>query len=176
MKLEAVDRKTSVLHGGERTGCRLRQWEEIIRDACHLIAVAHPNLRILRDIGQQGIVSDNATICATVLPRRGALHLPAHCFAGQLHSVADPQYGYSQAENLGIALWCPGLVDASRPSGKDYTLRLKLADPIGGNVVADYLTIDLLLADAPGDELRVLGPKIEHQHSLLGDSLHVRDL
>ena len=83
-----------------------------------------------------------------------------------------PSTGTPEAENFGIALRRPRLVHAGRPAGEDDPLRGQLADPLGRDVVADDLAIDVLLPHPPGDQLRILRAEVEHQHFFVGQPLH----
>ena len=40
------------------------------------------------------------------------------------------------------------------------------ADPLGGDVVADDLTVDVLLANPPRDQLGILRAEVEDEHLL----------
>ncbi len=141
--------------------------------AIDLVAVAHPDLGLLGDTGEQvgRLVSRriDRQFGAAVLARRSALHLPAHGLADQLHAVADAQHGNAQLEDFRIALRRALGVDARRAAGEDQPLRRKFANPLGCDVVPHDLAVDVLLADAAGDELHILGAEIEHEHPLGSD-------
>ena len=80
-----------------------------------------------------------------------------------------PKHGNAEAKDLGIALGSAGFVNARRAAGEDDAARGQLADPLGRDVVAHDLAIDVLLADSSGDELGVLRTKVEDQDFLVGD-------
>jgi hypothetical protein len=46
------------------------------------------------------------------------------------------------------------------------------ADLFGGDVVPNDLAEDVGLADAPRDQLRVLGAKIQYENALIRSTLH----
>ncbi len=111
-----------------------------------------------------------------VLPRGSTFHAAAEGLARQLHAVADAQHGQSEVEDLRIALRRPGLVDARRPAGENQPFGTDLSDPLGRDIVANDLAINLLLANATGDQLGILRPEIEDEHLLAGNSGHGRSL
>ncbi len=74
----------------------------------------------------------------------------------------------------GIALRRARLVDAGGPAGKDQPLGSQLANPLGGDVVSNDFAVDVLLPHAPGDQLRILRPEIQHQYLFVGNPLHYR--
>ena len=172
MELQPVDRQLPMLDRGQRAGVGGGQRQEIVGDLRHLIAVAHPDVDLVGNAGEQFVRPDDAAACPAVFAGRRALHLAAQRLAGQLHSVADAQHGQPEAEDFRIALRRARLVDAGRPAGEDDPLGGQLADPLGREVVADDLAIDVLLAHPPGDQLRVLRAEIEHQHLFVGQPRH----
>src|SRR5690606_6903023 len=78
----------------------------------------------------------------------------------QLHAVAHGQDGQSQLdEALGQAR-CPRLADRARAAGEDHAGRLVLGQVAGGHVRADDHRVDAQLAQAAGDQARVLRAEV----------------
>src|SRR5262245_52324657 len=105
MELHAEHRKRVVLYGRDGTGRRLGQRNEIIRNTADLIAMAHPDIKVLgnavQKIGRQRHVAAGSAKFAS----RDVFHFSAKRLAGQLHSVADSQDRYAEAEDSRVALW-----------------------------------------------------------------------
>ena len=140
--------------------------------ARHLVAVAHPHVDLPRHAGEQPVRLDDAATRPAVLAGRRPLDLAAEGLAGQVQPVADAQHGHAEAEDFRVALRRARLVDAGRPAGENDPHRGQLADPRGRDVVPDDLAVDVLLADPPGDQLRVLRAEIQHQDLFVGNPLH----
>ena len=108
MKLHPVERPRPMLHRGKLARVRRRERQKIARDAIHLIAVAHPNLRLARHIGKQFrrvfVPRVDRAMGPAELPRRVALHFSAEHLAHQLHPVADAQHRNTQIKNRRITL------------------------------------------------------------------------
>ena len=80
-----------------------------------------------------------------------------------------------RSKSVGIAARRAGVVDAGRAAGEDEAARLQLGDALGRQVVAHDLAEDVLLADAPGDELAVLRAEVEDQDAFtFGTCCHHR--
>src|ERR1017187_8974182 len=82
---------------------------------------------------------------------------------GELQAVADAQDGNAQIEEFRIAGRRPRFVNAGRPAREDDAASLQPAYPLGGDVGADELAEDVLLAHPPGNELGVLRAEVEDQ-------------
>ncbi len=94
-------------------------------------------------------------------------HSPSELVGQELHAVADTQDRYAQFEDGlrgAIGLF---FINRIRSAGEDDADRIEFADESFGNVVGVELAIDLLLAYAAGDQLRVLRPEIEDQDLLV---------
>ena len=131
MELQPVDRQLPMFHRGQRAGVGGGQRQEIAGSLRHLIAVAHPDLDLGRDAGEQFVRLGDAAVRPAVFAGRRALHLAAEGLAGQVQPVADAQHGQAQAEDFRIALRRARLVHAGRPAGEDDPLGGQLADALG---------------------------------------------
>jgi len=140
---------------------------------CHLVAVAHPHLRLPGYAGQQFVVGQHTAIGAAVFSSRCTVNLAAEHLADQLHSVADSQHGQAQPQDVRIAARRRRLEYAGRTARKYQPARRQFKDTLGRNIVADDLAIDMLLAHPAGDQLRVLRTEIKHQHFFLLQHRHI---
>ena len=107
--------------------------------------------------------AEDGQIGATVLTGAGALNGPAQRLGHGLESVADSEDRYSEVEHRRIEPGCAVGVHAGRPAGQDDRLRVLGLDLLDAGGVRDDLGEHPGLADAPGDQLRVLGTEIDHQ-------------
>ena len=166
MELQAEDRQRGMTDGGDRAGAGRSKRFEIAGDARDLIAVRHPNFEIARQIGEEFVRTavgrrGHMDLGSTVLAGRRAFDLAAERFAGELHAVADAEDRDAEPKKFDVALRRAGFVDAARTAGEDDPFGRDLAESGGRDVVADDFAVDLLFADAAGDELRVLRTEVE---------------
>jgi hypothetical protein len=90
----------------------------------------------------------------------------------ELHTVADAQYRNTEIEIGLINERRAAVVDARRPAGKDQALGPECFHLIEPSVIRKYLAIDLRFANAPCNELCILGAEIEDQDSFTVDIGH----
>ncbi len=81
----------------------------------------------------------------------------------ELHAVADAEDRHAQLEDAGVDLWAALAEDAGRTAGEHDGLRLHVADLVQGEGAGMDLAVDVALADAARDELRVLGAEVEDE-------------
>ncbi len=88
-----------------------------------------------------------------------------------LHAVADAQHRDPELEHARVEARRAGLVDGRRAAGEDQPLRVASAQLLERRVVRQELGVHAALAHAPGDELGVLRPEVEHDHRPLRGTL-----
>ena len=164
VELKTVDRQRVVPDGCQRACGRAGQRPKIGRDLVDLVAVAHPDLGMGRHTGEDRVGLQHLAGGAAVFAGLCPADLAAEGVAGQLHAVADAEHRDAEPEDAGIAPRGAGLVDTRRPTREDDALRVQRLDAVRGHVVADDLAVDMLLANATGDQLGVLRAEVEHQH------------
>ncbi len=172
MELQTVDRQLPVFDCRHRAGVGGGQGQEVARSLRHLISVAHPDVDLVGNAREQSIALGDPAAGAAVFSGGRALHLAPQCLTGQVQPVADAQDRQPKAENFGVALGRARLVHAGRAARKDNPPRGQFADPLGRDVVADDLAIDLLLPHPPGDQLRILRAKIQDQDFFIRQPCH----
>ena len=150
--------------GSQRAGGRPGQWPKISGNLVDLITVAHPHIGIGWHSSEERVSLQHLAGSAAVLAGLCPTDVPAQGVAGQLHAVADAEHWDPESEYPWIAPRGCRFVDARRAAREDDALRREGPDAFRGDVVADDLTVDMLLADAAGDQLGVLRTKVEHQH------------
>ena len=102
-----------------------------------------------------------------VLAVRGAIDGAAEELGHELQAVADAKDRNAEVEHGAVDERRAGLIDAEGASGKDDPARLEGADLLHGHRAGMDLAVDVQLANAAGDELRVLRTEIEDE-DLLG--------
>ena len=175
MELDAEEPAVAVLdHGGAGVGRAARQ-AEAGRDAFEPVAVAHPDLLLVLDLGQQARPVEDAQGGEAVLALLRRDDLAAEEVGHELDAVADAEDGHAELEDALVRVGRALAVDALRPAGEDEGRRLRLADRGERRRVRQDLGVDAELADLPGDELGVLRPEIEDEDFLHGEILAERD-
>ena len=81
----------------------------------------------------------------------------------RLEAVADAEHRHTEVEQRGIQLRSAVGVHAGRPAGQHDGLRILGLDLLDARGVRDDLRIHPRLADAAGDQLRVLRAEVDHQ-------------
>ena len=104
----------------------------------------------------------------SVLAFRRASHLAAEGRGHDLHAVADPQDRNADIEEPWSALRSTGIGDACRSPGQDQANRPASTQLFGRCVERQDLRVDKELAEAPGDQLRVLRTEVENEYRLVG--------
>ena len=130
------------------------------------VAVPHPHGR--RQSGQQFAAGIEFELRKPVFAARGGLHLAPQLVGQQLQPVADAERGNIQLEDAIIAGRRGRIVDRRRPARENQGLRAHPHEILEGNRARHDHRVHLHLADAPGDELRVLGPEIEDDDGASG--------
>ena len=96
----------------------------------------------------------------------GRADLAAQVMHDEMQSVADAQDGHAGFENGGVGDWRVTVVHARRAAGKHDADGFQCLDFGDGDRAGKYDGEDVELADAAGDELRVLRPEIEDDDRL----------
>ena len=162
VELDAVQPAFDVAHRRVgRVGGR-RQRGETLRRLLDAVAVRHPDVEQVGQVVQQRIGGGGADLRRAVLARLGRRDLAAERVGQRLHAVADAEHRLAHRQNVGRQLRRVRLVDAVRPAGQHVALRLVPVDVVDSGVEWEDLGVHPLLADAPGDELRVLRAEVEN--------------
>src|SRR5438132_3851345 len=103
-----------------------------------------------------------------VLPVRRRRDLTAELVGEELHAVADAEHGEAGLEDVSGGLRSAFVVDGGWAAGEDEAARVEPLDLLPGSVVGDELAVDVALADAAGDEHRVLGTEVDNDDCFAG--------
>ena len=164
VELDAEEAAVQVLHGGELGVVGFRAGLEAFGQARDLVAVGHPHLGlggdVLEERGRGGRGDDGLAVFAGVAVR----HFAAERLDHELEAVADAQHRDAEFEDGRIAFRRVGLVYARGAAAQDDARGRGGADLLRRGLPGDDLTVDVEFADAPGDELTVLGSEIQHEN------------
>src|SRR5207248_3739245 len=90
----------------------------------------------------------------------------------QLRPVADAEHGYPQVVERRIRRRSAGVVDARWAAAEDDAGRAPGGYRSSWRVVRQQLAVDAALADAPRDQLAVLGAEVENDYFLGSRVVH----
>ena len=165
--LHASELARQVLEGGHRGASRARQDVEALGCARDGVAVAHPDVEGVGQAVQQAPAVRDRQRRAPVLALAGLLHGTAECLRHGLEAVADAEHRDASLEQLRVHRRRTLLVDRRRPPGEDDGGGATRKDLVGVEPGADDLGIDVGLAHAARDQLRVLGAEIDDEDELV---------
>ena len=163
MELDAVE---AARRDGDRGMLRVVRLGHALRAGRQrrdLVAVAHPHLQRRLHAREERTLRSHAQLCAPVLPRTAAHDLAPQRLHGDLHAVADPEDRDAEIEDRGVDRRGALLVDAGGAAGEDDAARFFRQDLRGGDVEGNDLAVDVALANAPRDELAILGAEVEDE-------------
>jgi hypothetical protein len=84
----------------------------------------------------------------------------------QLQTITDSENGNAQIKDLRIGMRRFGIICAVGAAGKNDPFGIEGSDLLDADVVGIKFRIDTEVADATGNQLRVLGAKIEYENKL----------
>ncbi len=171
MELNAVEAALVVLAGGDRGAGARGEGGEAGRRLVDAVAMAHPALLGLGQAGHEpSPLFEQRELGAPELAPLGALDAAAEGLDHHLHAVTDAQHRDTELEQLGAQRRRPRLVHRRGTAGEDEGAWVAQLDPVDVGVVRQQLGEDAALAQAPGDQLRVLAAEVEHEDFLAIDS------
>ena len=132
----------------------------------HAVAVAHPDRRavdLAGDAGEEVALVVDRDLGGAVLAVRGARDLAAGQEVQDVHPVADAEDRDADVEDGLVGERRALGVDARRAAREDDALGGELPDGVERDVEGVDLAVDVLLADAPRDQLRVLAAEVENE-------------
>ncbi|MNS70318.1 hypothetical protein D3C72_1036600 [compost metagenome] len=178
VELHAVEATGLIGHGRMGAGRGLGYGGEAGGDLGDLVAVAHPDVQQgvavlgdgVFDVAQQGAglagVAQHFDLGITEFTQVGGLHLAAELLGHGLHAVADAEHRHAGIEHVLGGARAARLGHGFRAAGEDDAARIELADLLFGYVPGPQLAVDADFTDATGDELGVLGTKIQDKDTV----------
>ena len=130
------------------------------------VAVGHPAGLLAGQAGQQDARLGDGQLGAAELADLGLLDAPAERVDQQLHAVTDPHHGDPELEQPQVQRGSPFGVDRGGATREDDPAGFAPGDLLDRDVVGKQLAEDAAVANAPGDQLRVLPAVVEHDDLL----------
>ena len=165
MKLQTVERQRVMPNRRMGAGVGRGESAEVRFDVLNLVAVAHPDSRVVRHVLDEGVVSFTVAERMPEFPRGAGDHLAFKRTTEFPHPVADAEDRDTEFENSRIGMRCTLGVHARRAAGEDQSLGAQFLNAFDRQVVADQLAEDLLISNPSGDELGGLRTEIEDQNA-----------
>ena len=169
VELHAIEAPGFVGDGGEGRGGASGDRREAGRQGRHLVAVAHPDRHLLADperpVEERRFVQELDRGPAELAGRAGQ-DLAAELRAHRLLAVADAEDRHAELEDGSGRPGAGRLVGRGRSAGQDDGRRLEPADMLVVERAGMDLAIDPELAQAAGDQLRILRAEVENQDAL----------
>ena len=135
-----------------------------------MIPVAHPRHTLFRKSLKQTAARAELCLRPSIFSgcvRFGGDNAAAHVTRQKLRAIADSENRDSQRENARIHIRRAVGIDAVRPSGEDDTDRVIGSDFRQGHRAGMHFAINMVFADATGNELVVLSAEIQNQYALI---------
>src|SRR5712692_3916575 len=167
MKLDGVNFALRIFDGSDGV-LRAAHGSKAGRQPDDVVAVTVPDAQRVGKLREElGFVSGTIDIQhrAAVFTARRRLHFPAQVVGEPLHIVADSQHRDAERKNGRVAFRSLRIVDRAGPAGKHDARGFELVDFVERGGARENGREDLLLANAPGDELRVLAAEIENDYA-----------
>jgi hypothetical protein len=158
---------SGVLEGGHRRGRGAGEHVEALGSLAHGVPVGHPHPVLLGDLGQQRARTGDLHRGAAVLRETGAGDLTAEDLRHRLEAVAHAEHGHAGVEEVRVHVRGTRGVDRGRPPGEDDGGRLAGQHLRDRHRVRNDLGVDPGLADAPGDQLGVLGSEVDDENEVV---------
>ena len=161
VELDAEEAAALVAHRGVGAVRGPRAHLEALGYRRHAVAVAHPDDELVGKPLEELVPRLDGHLGLAVLALLARLDLPAELLAHELHSVAHAEDRDAEVEDRAVDSGRTLLEDAVWPAGEDHALRRASADILRLDGERDDFGVDMLFADAPRDELRVLRAVVE---------------
>jgi hypothetical protein len=177
VKLYPVETPPFIAHGGERNGAGAGAGGESRRQRVDPIAMTHPHIEhaapggiaAVLELIEQARGAGDRDLGVAELPLAGGGDATAELLCHGLHAVADTEHRHAELEHRGRGARRVGRRDRLGSAGEDHAARPERTHLRITHVPRVDLAVDAELADAPGDQLRVLRPEIEDQDALCMD-------
>ncbi len=131
------------------------------------VAVGHPDGQVGGELVEERVfVVDQGDFGVAVLALVGGADLAAEVVRDELQAIADAEHGQAEREDGGVGGWRIAVIDRAGAAGEHDAEGAVGADLLERGGAGQHDGEDVLLADAAGDELCVLGAKIQDDDRL----------
>src|SRR5215510_14437451 len=134
----------------------------------HVISVAHPDGKVLREMGEQPrvLAAEQLDPRRAVFAATRRLDLSAQEVAYKLQAITDAEDRNPQIDDLRAAMRGSVFINGARPAGEYYPLRIELAYFLYFHAEWMDFAVDAQLTNPPRYQLTVLRAEIEYQDGL----------
>jgi hypothetical protein len=139
----------------------------------NLVSMAHPDLAPLFDGGKKPFPVFHFEKCMPILSFLRRFDLSSQNMSHDLEAVTDAENGNAQMKDLFRNLGGVGSVYTLRSTRKDYGAGIFFYYPGFGQIEGEDLRVHAQFSDLPGDQLGVLGAKIEDKNLIHGQILTI---
>ncbi len=170
MEEKPVKPAARIRHRGNRRVRARRDDGKAIGHCGDQIAMTGPHADFRRNVrkqGRRGALPGHAHGRVPELALRRRRHLAPQRMRHQLHAVADAEHRRPRVEERRIAPGCASIGHALRPARQDDPDRTSRANLGGRRVWRPDLRVNRQFAEAPRDQLGVLGSAIENEDGLV---------
>src|SRR6185437_5875336 len=164
MEFDAVKMPRAVFDGGDSVVGASSGFESV-GQASDMIAMAVPHFQMLGKTSKERGIFFAVERRGAVFPALRFHDVSAERSRHPLHAVTDAEHGNAEAQNFGVARRRIDIVHRTGAAGEDDAARLEALDFVERGVAGQNRGEDLLLADSPRDQLRVLTAEIQHHNS-----------
>lgn len=147
-----------------------------VKAARHLrefVAVRIPDIDNLANASEERTAFRDLKLAAAVFALRGVFDLAAELMRHELHTVANAEDWQPEIEDRWIGMRRLFSINAGGAAAEDQALRMHRRDFFRGRIEGDDLRINLALAHATRDDLRVLRAEVENDDPGNGGLGHV---
>ena len=166
MELHSVDAAVAVLERGNRHRIRTGRHGEPVGRQRDGVAVTHPHDLVDGKVREQQRRSLEVQLGPAVLADPGLRDFAPKIARDELCPIADAEDRHARVVDRGVDAWCPVDVHRGRTAREDDGPRPPFEHVGDRHRPGNDLAVHVRLADAPGDELRVLRPEIDDQNDV----------
>ena len=132
----------------------------------HMIAMAHPDIETGRQTREKRGVAGKVQLGGSVFPPAGWFDRAAKIAGDQLHAIADAEHRQSRFPDPVRQLRSAFFVDAGWSARENQPFWLKRLYAVPRDIEGHKLAVDIGFPHPAGNQLAVLGAKIEHDHRI----------
>ncbi len=173
MELHAPQPALRIAHRRHRRVLGASEHLEPVRRRVHAVPMAHPADEMVVQAGEDRVRPVDPELRLSELPLCARNHCSPELPSHELHSITDAQDRQTQFIQRRVDQRRSGCVDAVRAARKHDPPRLPGQDLIQRRRIRQQLAVHAALADTAGDQLAILGAKIEDEDGRRGGGCHL---
>ena len=128
--------------------------------------MGHPDFERSRKAAEKLGIGRQPNLRVSVFAVLCSAHFAAQSVRHELQPVADSEHGQSKLKHARIGRGSIFVINGRRPARENDSNRRVLANFFDGGIARKHNRKDILLADASGDQLGILGAEVEDDYRL----------